>query len=203
MSTRKPQLPVVATRQLEAQRHAAAYAGAQVLGLKWYRNYPGDNLSTARGWPAVALAAYHALRDVQWDLASLPKDQEELRRVSGFQTREWRIAWPLVEVHFPLETDSRRRNQALAKQRYDAVGRRWQQVDAINMRHHSQDGAYVGASADTYWRAHVPVDERTDEHTHQHQSLEEPLPREPDALEDCLPGNRIGVARSPVQGGRS
>jgi len=157
--------------QLEAQRHAAANAGAQVLGLKWYRQYPGDNLSVSRGWAAAALGLYHSLRDLQWDCAALPAEPEDIRRLGGFQTRDWRSAWPALAEHFPLCADGRRRNAALAKQRHEAIGKRWQQIDAINIRHHGHSW-YRGKTADDYLtgvRTDVPSDELTHQHQHQHQ----------------------------------
>lgn len=175
MSGAKPRLRLVQTAaQLEAQRHAANNASAQMLGLVWYRQYPATTLSIARGWPMAVLGVYHALHDLQWDCASLPADPDDIRRMGNIQPREWRVAWPLLGPYFPIDVDGRRRNPQLSVQRYDAVGKRWQQIDAINTRHHP-DTAYPGASADTYLRAYTGVATsedtgvRSDEVTHQHQ----------------------------------
>lgn len=159
---------------VEARRHAATTASAQVLGLSWYRHYPGSMLSTARGWSMATLGVFHALFDLQWDAASIPADPEDIRRLAAIQTREWRGAWPLVEAHFPIDKDGRRRNPGLAEQRLEAVGRRWQQIDAINSRHHGSDGAFI-PSAETYLRrvtdVHTGVSSDEGTHQHQHQHL--------------------------------
>lgn len=123
----------------------------------------------------VALGAYHALRDLQWDCAALPAEPEDIRRIAAVQPREWRVAWPLLCSHFPIDSDGRRRNQQLAAQRYEAVGKRWQQIDAINLRHHRDDGAYLGATADAYLKQYTDVTSsvrttgHSDVHTHQHE----------------------------------
>ena|SRR5579859_2710609 len=155
MSRPKPKLRLAwSATQLKAQQHAANYAGAQVLGLQWYKTYPSNTLAASRGWSMAALGVYHALLDLQWDCASLPAEPENIRRLSSIQPREWRASWPLLYQHFPLDSDGRRRNPQLAEQRYEAVGKRWQQLDAINIRHHD---AYVGASADEYSKSVTPV----------------------------------------------
>jgi hypothetical protein len=155
-----PKLRLVLTQQqLDAQRHAAAYGDANALGIKWYRNFPGDNLSVSRGWPSATLGLYHALRELQWDRGALPADSDEMRRLLGRGSpREWREAWPLLQPHFPVEADNTRRNVALARERYSAIGIRWQQLDAINMRYH--EDWYRGKSADLYV-AVVATAERT------------------------------------------
>jgi len=180
MNRGKPRLRLAQTlAQQEAQIHAANNAAAQVLGgLSWYKQYPGDTLSAVRGWPMAALGLYHALHDLQWDCAALPADPEEIRRVAAIQPRDWRTAWPLVSPYFPVDVDGRRRNPKLAAQRYDAVGKRWQNIDAINIRHHP-DQWYVGASADAYFKqvtgvvTSVSMGVRSDvvtlQHQHQHQ----------------------------------
>ena len=175
ISDRKPQfarLRLAQTAdQIEAQRHAANNANARVLGLVWYRQYPGDTLSIARGWPMVVLGAYHTLRDLQWDSAALPAEPNDIRRLAGIQPRQWRLAWPLLGLHFPIDADGRRRNPQLAEQRYEAVGQRWQKIDAINVLHHP-DTAYLGAAADAYLkdvRSPEPTPVRTGVHTSQHQ----------------------------------
>ena len=175
MSGGKPRLRLAQTAgQFEAQRHAANNASAQVLGLVWYRQYPGTTLSIARGWPMATLGVYHALHDLQWDCSGLPAEPDDIRRMANVPPREWRVAWPLVSPYFPIDADGRRRNPQLAVQRYDAVGARWQHIDAVNIRHHP-DTAYPGASADTYLRACTDVATseatgvRAGEVTHQHQ----------------------------------
>ncbi|MBS0366712.1 MAG: hypothetical protein JSR67_12905 [Proteobacteria bacterium] len=154
-------------QQIHAQHHAARYANSSVLGIAWFKQYPGDNLRISRGWPTVALGAYHAVRDLQWDRGCLPLAPDEIRRLLGMALRDWRIAWPLLQEHFPADSDKFRRNPALAKQRYEAIGKRWQQLDAINLRHRPNDW-YRGKAADAY-RTVVATGVRSDELTHQHQ----------------------------------
>jgi hypothetical protein len=157
---------VPTTEQLKAQRHAADYAPAKVLGLAWYKQYPGDNLCASRGWSAAVVGVYHILRDIQWDCGSLPVESEDIRRLAGIQPRDWRAAWPLVQSHFPIDHDGRRRNPELANQRHESIGQRWQKVDASNTRHH--EGWYRGKSADLYLAG-----ERSDGLPHQHQRRQE------------------------------
>jgi len=77
-------------------------------------------MSSTRGWPLVARGAYRELLDAQWDMGTLPIDQEELRALAGATEAEWAIAWPRIESKFPLNCQGRK-NARLESHRDKAV----------------------------------------------------------------------------------
>jgi uncharacterized protein YdaU (DUF1376 family) len=54
----------------------------------------------------------------------LPVDPELLRRLSGASPKEWRAAWAMLERHFPVCEDGKRRNPRTENERRFALDRR-------------------------------------------------------------------------------
>lgn len=62
----------------------------------------------------------------QWknEADGLPVDPELLRRLSGASPKEWRAAWAMLERHFPVCEDGKRRNPRTENERQFALDRR-------------------------------------------------------------------------------
>lgn len=109
----------------------------------WYAWYARDFQSATRGWSVTARGGYRELLDAQWDQGGVPVEPDEMRTLIGATRAEWKEIWPRVEPKFPVESDGKRRNQRLERERKrgDRVSsvrselgrlgaqRRWQQKD--------------------------------------------------------------------------
>lgn len=63
--------------------------------------------SSAFGLPLHARGLYREMLSQAWRRgAQLPNDHEQIRRFVGATTKEWRLAWPLVERFWRLDGDS-------------------------------------------------------------------------------------------------
>src|SRR5487761_2040266 len=83
--------------------------------------FPGDFLSSTRGWPVTARGVYRELIDSQWDLGALPDDPAALRRLIGATPKEWQWWSTHVEPKFPIGPDGMRRNLRLEQHRERAL----------------------------------------------------------------------------------
>lgn len=79
--------------------------------------FPRDFRSSTLGWPLAARAVYRELLDAQWDVGSLPADEDALRMIAAAAPKEWAAAWSLVKPKFELGHDGRLRNPRLEEHR--------------------------------------------------------------------------------------
>jgi prophage regulatory protein len=78
--------------------------------MPWYAS---AFLGATRGWPLVARAVYRELLEAQWDLGSLPDNQDELRRIVGCSPEEWATGWQYCKRKFKPGRDGCLRNPRL------------------------------------------------------------------------------------------
>ena len=81
--------------------------------LPWMPYYPNDFAGVTRGWPLDARGVFHELLDAQWTQGPLPDDFGKLRAIAQCSTRQWAVAWPYIEEHFPVDENDRRHNVQL------------------------------------------------------------------------------------------
>src|SRR5580765_2442666 len=63
--------------------------------------------SSAFGLPIDARGLYREMLSQAWRRgARLPNDPEQVRRLTGVTSKEWRRAWPLVERFWRVDGDS-------------------------------------------------------------------------------------------------
>jgi uncharacterized protein YdaU (DUF1376 family) len=101
--------------------------------------YPGSFMSATRGWSVTARGIYRELLDCQWEMAGLPADASELRRLISATPAEWK-AWPVVEVKFPVCPDGLRRNPTLERHRQRALERSQKAAAAAHQKWDQQRG---------------------------------------------------------------
>lgn len=100
--------------------------------------FPRDFLSATRGWSVTAKGVYRELLDAQWEMGTLPKQAENLRKTIGASLREWNQGWKLCECKFPIVGEGRQnerleqhraKSQRLSEKRRE-IGRRGGQANA-------------------------------------------------------------------------
>jgi uncharacterized protein YdaU (DUF1376 family) len=91
----------------------------------------------------------------QWknEADGLPADPEMLRRLSGASPKEWRATWAMLERHFPVCEDGKRRNARTENERRFALDRREKRSAAgkkgnATRWHGDEDGPPEGPDSD-------------------------------------------------------
>ena len=69
-------------------------------GLPMMPWWPKDFLAATLGWRLLERGLYRCLLDAQWELGSLPNDEQELALIASATTSEFNTAWPRVKVKF-------------------------------------------------------------------------------------------------------
>jgi uncharacterized protein YdaU (DUF1376 family) len=94
--------------------------------LPYYRFFADDFAGAVRGWSLLEKGGYREALDAQWSQDGLPANPEEVRRIIGATSSEFRRIWARIESKFPIAADGLRRNPRLEEER-----RRANRVSAV------------------------------------------------------------------------